>query len=358
MHPYRSQPDKAFWNRFVAGSPWLQVDIAPDSRPVLHADTRVATAGSCFASNLVKWLPSLGLTPFVTEQAPGWFSPAEAEAHHYGDFSARYGNIYTVRQLRQLVEQALGERGPIDEIDEVDGAWFDLLRPHIRAGGFKTLAEARQDRRYHLRCVERLLRECDVFVFTLGLTEAWVNGRTGTVYAVCPGTVAGTFDPAVHLPVNFDYPAICEDLTWTIDAVTRVNPSVQWVVTVSPVSMVATHTDDNILVASMYSKSVLRAVCGAVSKTRENVTYFPGYEIVAAPQSFGQYLTSNLREVTERGMRHVLEVFGQTFVACPPSAEATLSPRPTMVSTAAGDALADVQAALDAECDELLNDPG
>lgn len=357
MHPYRSQPDRAFWNRFVARTPWLQVDIAPDDPPILDADTKVATAGSCFASNLVRWLPRLGLTPFVTEAAPGWLTPDEATALHYGDFSARYGNIYTVRQLRQLVEQALGVCPPIDEIEEVGGAHFDLLRPHIRPDGYATRAEATEDRRFHLRCVERLLRECDVFVFTLGLTEAWVNGSTGTVYAVCPGTVAGTFDPAVHHPVNFAYPEIFEDLTWTIDAVTQVNPKVRWVVTVSPVSMVATHTDDNILVASMYSKSVLRAVCGATSTARPNVTYFPGYEIVAAPQSFGQYLSENLREVNERGMVHVLEVFGRTFVASQRQDASTLISGPTPLPPA-DDGLADVQAALDAECDELLNDPG
>jgi hypothetical protein len=357
MHPYRDQPDRAFWNRLVAASPWLEVDIAPESAPVFAADTRIATAGSCFAAHMAHWLPRLGLQPFVTESAPSWFTDDEASAHHYGDFSARYGNIYTARQLRQLVEQALGVREPIDEIEEVDGAYFDLLRPHIRPGGFDSLAEATQDRRFHLRCVERLLRECDVFVFTLGLTEAWVNGATEAVYAVCPGTVAGTFDPAIHQPVNFDYPAILADLTWTIDAVTEINPNVEWVVTVSPVALVATHTDDNVLVASMYSKSVLRAVSGALATSRPNVTYFPSYEIVAAPQSFGQYLTSNLRDVTERGMAHVLDVFDRTFVGshqgqgCAPDVE-------PLIAAAASDDLAEVKAALDAECDELVNDPG
>jgi len=35
------------------------------------------------------------------------------------------------------------------------------------------------------------LAGADLFVFTLGLTEAWLNARDGTVYPMCPGTIRG-----------------------------------------------------------------------------------------------------------------------------------------------------------------------
>ncbi|MFP5255294.1 MAG: GSCFA domain-containing protein [Acidimicrobiia bacterium] len=360
-HPYRNRPATSFWRRSVADRPWSDVTFVEGGRLTLDGNTRIATAGSCFASNVLRWLPRLGLRPFFTEVAPSWFTADEARAHGYGEFAARYGNIYTVRQLRQLVEEALGHRPPIEAFDDHAGAVWDLLRPHVRPGGFASVEEARHDRAYHLRCVERLLRESDVFVFTLGLTEAWVDDRSGVVFPVCPGTVAGRYDPAHHRPVNFDHPAVVDDLCWVIDAVAAVNPGLRWIVTVSPVPLVATHGDDHVVVASTYSKSVLRAACGAVEAGHPSVTYFPSYEIIASPQSFGQYLASDLREVTDRGIQHVMRVFERTFVAA--SSNPDVAPEPAASPAHDGPTAAPglgreaaVAAALAGECDELMND--
>jgi hypothetical protein len=313
----------------------------------VRPDTRIATAGSCFASNLLRWMPRLGLEPFFTELPPPYFTEAEAAAHGYREFAARYGNVYTVRQLRQLVEQALGARPMVEQFETRLGKVYDLLRPHVRPGGFVSLEEARLDRAFHLRCVEQLLRESEVFVFTLGLTEAWVHEPTGIVYPVCPGTAAGTYDAAVHRPVNFDYPSVLDDLTWVIDAVAEVNPALQWIFTVSPVPLVATHTEQSVVVATSYSKSVLRAVCGAVEQARPQATYFASYEIISSAQSFGQYLGSNLRDITDRGIAHVMMVFERVFVDREGPRRAEEEPATPFAAVAE---------ALSSECDELLND--
>ena len=43
-------------------------------------------------------------------------------------------------------------------------------------------------------------------------------------------------------------------------------------------------------------------------------TGFPELGVMSLPQSFGQYLASDLREVTDRGIGHVMELFRQSFV--------------------------------------------
>jgi hypothetical protein len=331
----------------VADHPWLQVEFEAGPHRIVRPDTRIATAGSCFASNLLRWMPRLGLEPFFTEMPPPYFTEAEAAAHGYHEFGARYGNIYTVRQLRQLVEQAFGMRPMVEEFHTQGGRVYDLLRPHVRPGGFVSLEEARLDRAFHLRCVERLLVESEVFVFTLGLTEAWVHEPSGIVYPVCPGTAAGTYDPMCHCPVNFDYVSVHEDLTWVIDALAEVNPALQWILTVSPVPLVATHSDQSVIVATTYSKSVLRAACGTVEQARAQVTYFPSYEIISSAQSFGQYLGSNLRDISDRGIAHVMTVFERMFVDREGPVRAEAQPATHFEAVAA---------ALSAECDELLND--
>jgi hypothetical protein len=55
----------------------------------------------------------------------------------------------------------------------------------------------------HLARVVQAFREADVFVFTLGLTEAWVSALDGAVFPACPGTLAGEYDPARHGFRNF-----------------------------------------------------------------------------------------------------------------------------------------------------------
>ena len=273
----------------------------------------------------------------------------DGEVDSYWLFSARYGNIYTARQCLELFNQAFGVAPMIEDFVEQDGRVYDLLRPNAIPGGFSGLREARADRVYHLACVKKLFETTAVFVFTLGLTESWYNTETGHTYPVCPGTVRGDYNAELHRFRNLTFPEVHADLEALIQGLLRVNPALSVILTVSPVPLVATHTDKNVLVASSYSKSVLRAVCGEIESRYDNVQYFPSFEIVSHAASFGQYLASDLREVTERGVAHVMSCFFSTFF----SSEPTISvpnkepvSNPTVVE----------QSLLDAECEEMFND--
>ena len=193
--------------------------------------------------------------------------------------------------------------------------------------------------------MRRLFTERDVFVFTLGLTEAWVEKATGIVFPVCPGTAAGSFDPERHGFVNFEYPEILADLDWVRAFVAEVNPGMRWIVTVSPVPLVATATAHPVITASSYSKAVLRAVAGRFADAHEGVEYFPSFEIIASAQSFGQYLEGDLREVSPRGVNHVMRQFSAAFV----QAGERIAAAPVGIAAQAA-------AAAQVECEELLND--
>jgi hypothetical protein len=346
LHPYESLPPTSFWRKTVSAQAWGQLDFKPDTKFKLNPALKIATAGSCFAQHMAKRLASFGLSHWVVEQAPAGMSPERARELQYGVFSARYANVYTVRQLRQLVEFAFGLRPDDSPVLTGDGRCFDALRPRIQAGGYATLADLRADRAWHLAQVRRLFSECDVFVFTLGLTEAWVDRPTGIVFPVCPGTAAGTFDPERHGFVNFDYPEVLADLEWVRGFVASVNPGMRWIVTVSPVPLVATATAQPVIVASSYSKAVLRAVAGRFADEHQAVEYFPSFEIIASAQSFGQYLEGDLREVSPRGVNHVMRQFSAAFVEAGERVDA--APAVDLGQQAA--------AAAQVECEELLND--
>ncbi|MES2303044.1 MAG: GSCFA domain-containing protein, partial [Pseudomonadota bacterium] len=83
--------------------------------------------------------------------------------------------------------------------------------------------------------------------------------------------------------------------------------------TVSPVPLVATAENRHALVATTYSKSVLRVVAEEVARTDSRVEYFPSYEIITGSYSRGRYFESDLRSVTPEGVAHVMRVFMKHF---------------------------------------------
>ncbi len=351
MHPYSQLPARNFWKKFVAPSPWRDLGLNDRPKFRLQPADRIATAGSCFAQHISRYMARVGMASYIAEPAHTLLQEFGGDVDSYSLFSARYGNIYTVRQYLELFRQAFGSMPVIEDFVEQDGRWFDLLRPSVQKAGFASLAEARADRAYHLGRVRVMFETADVLVFTLGLTESWYHATHGYTYPVCPGTVKGTYDPGQHLFHNLTCTEIVADLEALVAELAQVNPAARLILTVSPVQLVATYTANNVLVASSYSKSVLRAAAGEVEARHAHVAYFPSYEIISHPASYGQYLSSDLRDVTERGVHHVMDCFlssyygiGASAVAATPApvAAAPVVPAPMMAP---------------AQCDELMNAP-
>ncbi len=349
MHPYSQMPDRSFWRKFVSDSPWRDLGLNDSPKFKFQAHDLVATAGSCFAQHISRYMKRVGLAPYIAEPAHVLMQQAGDVLESYSAFSARYGNIYTSRQCLELFNQAFEIIPIIEDFVEEDGKWFDLLRPNVEKGGYSSLHEAQSDRSYHLERVKVMFETTDVFIFTLGLTECWLNTKAGYAYPACPGTVHGTHVPDEHHFHNFRCAEVISDLCALISGLTAVNAGIKIVLTVSPVPLVATHTGNNVLVASSYSKSVLRAAVGEIAAIFDNVAYFPSYEIISHPASFGQYLASDLREVTERGVAHVMDCFLTSFYDSHPQADATkdtpLTARP--ITTPAEEP--------PPECEELFN---
>jgi hypothetical protein len=114
-----------------------------------------------------------------------------------------------------------------------DGIVIDPFRPGLRYF-------ARTDREFELLTKQDLdsvvaaFRSCDVFIFTLGLTEAWRSTLDGAVYPACPGTIAGLFDGARHEFVNFTVADVVDDLNSFVGEVRGVNPDIRIILTGFP----------------------------------------------------------------------------------------------------------------------------
>ncbi len=312
--PYSGMPDQAYWKRVVAGVDPGVVDPVGTPPFGLSKSDRVATAGSCFAQHIARYLGNAGLAPYITEPAPVMADAATAQEFQYGTYSARYGNLYTARQLLQLFKRAFDGAEPVDEAWERDGRYFDPYRPSVQPDGFRSLAELRADRRQHLAAVRRMFTGLDVFVFTLGLTESWFNRTDGAVYPVCPGCGWGTFDPVRHGFINFGVNDIVADLGEFLARLRAVNPASRVILTVSPVPLVATAEKRHVLQSTTLSKSVLRVAADMIASTHERVAYFPSYEIITGAFSRGRYFAEDLRSVLPTGVDHVMRTFFNAFL--------------------------------------------
>jgi len=317
MHPYAALPARAFWRTAV--SEVNALDLTDLYRPRFGVDrtTRIATAGSCFAQHIGRKVREHGFTFVNAEPAPRLLPRSQRAAFGYGVYSARYGNIYTPRQLLQLFLRADGRLQPTDDHWVEDGRFLDPYRSTIEPDGFASLAELETIRSAHFRAVRSLLASCDVFVFTLGLTEAWVNSVDGAVYPVCPGTTRGTFDPDQHSFVNFGFSQTCADMNEFIAYARTVNPSLKILLTVSPVPLTATASGHHVLQASVASKSILRAVCSELCDQHEFVDYFPSYELVASHPMRAVFFDPNLRSVSSTGVDHVMRHFFEAHGGAP-----------------------------------------
>jgi hypothetical protein len=298
-HPYQQLPPTSFWSRSVARN-YAPAELYRGKAPLLTPDDHIISAGSCFAANIVPFLERAGFQYLRTE-----LMDADGDRFGYGRYSASYGNIYTSRQLLQLLQRATGEFAPKeDRWVEADGV-YDPFRP-----GLPNFAEDEDEfdilTRAHLNRVREAFTHASVLLFTLGLTEAWSSSNDGAVFPACPGTIAGTFDAERHRFANFNANEVATDLKAAIATARTINPDLRVILTVSPVPLVATATDNHVFTATTYSKSVLRVAAEEVASIMPGVSYFPAYEIVMGPES-NQHFEDDLRNVNAKGVAAVVE---------------------------------------------------
>lgn len=348
-HPYTTLPDRAFWRRGVVDDGGAGLSEIYQPRAPITPETAVATAGSCFAQHIGGWLRKSGIKVLDAEPAPALMSDEAAHAFGYRLFSGRYGNIYTARQLRQLLDDVATGSVSSRFVWETDrGRYVDAFRPTVEPDGLATAAEVLLHRDYHLEKTAQMLRQTDLFVFTLGLAETWVDRSTDRAFPVCPGIAGGAFDPEAHALAEFRPNDVYADLVAIRTALQRFNPGMRLLLTVSPVPLTATATGAHVLAATTAAKACLRSAAESAYKDFADIDYFPSYELVTSPATGGPWFASNLRSVRPEGVRMVMT----NFLASHGLSEAQAAPRTDTEDDTKGDTKGDIED--DLICDELL----
>jgi hypothetical protein len=353
--PYGFAPDWSFWSRGVVRRFEPAALVAAPAK-LLRLGDRVMSAGSCFAANIVPYLEKSGFYYIRTETRHPLIR-VPAENFGYDNFSASYGNIYTARQLLQLLLRALNLWQPKEDIWEVDGEFVDPFRPGLR---YRARSRTEFDllTRQHLGCVRQAFEKATVLVFTPGLTEAWVSRADGAVFPACPGTVAGEFNASRHTFHNMSVTEVADDLNEFIREVRKLNPLLRIILTVSPVPLVATATGGHVLPASIYSKSVLRVAVDEVVHTNKDVSYFPAYEIVTGPQAPWEFFEADRRNVSKAAIETVMSALlancETADTLAPQSAAPVSAQQAEALDAQRGRAFSQMVAAV--ECEEVMAD--
>lgn len=308
MNPYEQLGREAFWKTAVADRSMFDVSGLWQPKFRISPRDRVVTFGSCFAQHIGKALANRGFNWHITEKPPRRLDEMGCERFNYNVFSCRTGNIYTTSLLRQWTEWALGKSVPPDEVWKKNGRYVDPFRPRIEPDGFASAGEMEFVRDAAISSFEQCIKEADYFVFTLGLTESWFH-FDGYEYPMCPGTVAGEFSEAQHRFVNQQFAGVMKNLNSAINLMRSVNANLRFILTVSPVPLTATNSGSHVLVATMNSKSVLRAVAGQLAENQPYIDYFPSYEIINSSVFKGAFFEPNQRSVNPKGVEFVMDQF-------------------------------------------------
>jgi len=254
-------------------------------------DTPVASLGSCFADEFARHMIEKRFNYVVTEPSlfPG---------------SADWGHVYTIPGFRQIVSYSTVDDFPIP-LERGSKGWFDPLR-EWRSGYFATPDEAREKIVKHRAASRRAFAETAVLIFTMGQNEAWVEPRSGLLWARRPVNPEG-FEVRTF---SFE-----ENVALLKDALARLrelNPRLDVLLTVSPVASMATFTDNEIITHSFAAKCLLRTVAEEITRTVPRVWYFPSFEMALAYNTATQM--SDNRHVKNQRIDQIFEMLDDTLV--------------------------------------------
>jgi tetratricopeptide (TPR) repeat protein len=270
--------------RWVAVAAEFGGDVWPAVTPgfKLEAGQTIFTIGSCFARNIELHLADLGCrVPMLEFYLPPeeWSGGANGAMNKFHPPAFRQCLEWTARIHDRDGVVTWEDCAPL-AFEWPDGRVFDM-----DMGVTAPVSRTRfLERRQHIYDIFSTVFRADCLMMTPGLVEAWRDCTTGLYVHEPPTQKVMVADRSRWEFEILSYQQCETDLLRAIDVVRERNPGIKVLVTTSPVPIATTFSGQDIRIANTYSKSVLRAACGAAAMLRPLVDYFPSYE--SATQSF------------------------------------------------------------------------
>ena len=279
--------------------PLASPTVSPSFR-IARTDT-IYAIGSCFARNVEKALDGAGLKVLSRDPDLG---PVGASLEDGANFFNKYSIHSVLNEVRWALERdsfpgeaLLYPMGP----DRYMDAQLGMARLDFDVATI-------MDFRHRYLDALAAVREADVIILTLGYVETWFDRRLGLYLNVVPPMQAIKAEPErfeFRVLSYHDVLAGLNDLHALIMK-HRTKP-LKMLVTVSPVPLLATFRDMDVLVANAYSKSVQRAALDEFLIGREGVDYFPSYEFVTLSNPTVAWSRGDYRHVSQDVINRIMD---------------------------------------------------
>ena len=211
----------------------------------LHS--RIVTIGSCFAEVMGHRLADYKLTVLNNP----------------------FGTLFNPVSIAKLLTTALTGAPPDENLYvERDGIWFHY---DFHSSLWATTQADLRDKLIHcLTQTAEAIRKADFLMLTLGSAVVYRYIETGLVAANCHKMPGSLFEKYLY---HYEY--LIDDLKRLMKTLRKANPTLDVVLTVSPVR----HTRDTVPI-NQVSKSTLRVVAHELTVWNDRIQYFPSYELM------------------------------------------------------------------------------
>jgi len=246
------------------------IDQFTDVNKIVSPVTKVSSIGSCFAEEILLWL----------------------QQNNFNVIQPDWGMVYNPRNIRLIIEGGL----EYDKFNPKERYWDfgdgDIRTPYVKSSTElspvrlgSTLEQAREKEANLFNRFGNVLRNVETLIITLGQTEYWATEKQYPFYAApWAGIQDGTIN---HKPYNLSQAEVKEELHTIVKLLKKHNPSINILISVSPVPLVASILEgSSAYIAAGRAKSTLHSATLEVVDEYENVYYMPSYEIVTCrPQT-------------------------------------------------------------------------
>ena len=267
---------------------------------------RFFCVGSCFARELEDAIVQEGgaaetrsLSIEMIQSRPDFFEPAAGASGRPNAFLNRYNSASMNLLMEDVARGTLGNKLLYGDEVRIDYHYTRFLRS-------LPLDLALQRRAHILDMYRAALSNSDIFVFTLGLCEAFKDVEDEAFLNITP-------DPrnAVGHELEFHMLNVEDNanlIIRMIESLRTVRPDAEIVLTVSPVPLDVTFTDMDVVVANTLAKSTLVTAAHDVSNRVEGCYYFPSYEMAMLSPRENAWLWDK-KHVAPRMVGHIMHAF-------------------------------------------------
>lgn len=269
--------------------------ITVPRHPILTERTRIFTMGSCFAMEIRNALARRGFEVFPKYRDLDIDSSRQKVSTLPDVEDIPYYDTFTILQEFELafgnrhfeLKDFLKHTHRLTNHFATGGrtSWQDPHRKRVMAADEESILDIS---RKIDACVADGIRQSDVYIITLGLIETWRNSENGYHFCVPPyDDRRGGLDKVKNFEFYLsNYQENYDNLKRICTLIGQHYPERKIVLTVSPVGLGRTQTDNDVVVATVEAKSILRAVTAQICREFFNVSYWPSYELATRDDIF------------------------------------------------------------------------